>query len=64
MKKMMSLRPSFLLSISFNLILAKGQSRTQLTAELDRIISPEFFAAVRGSTRPTFNAPPNAPALP
>ena len=48
MKKMMSLCLSVLLSISFNSILARGQSRTQLTAELDRIISSEFKAQEPG----------------
>jgi CubicO group peptidase (beta-lactamase class C family) len=42
MKKMVSLFLSFLLCFSFNSNLAKGQSRTQLTAEFDRIISSEF----------------------
>lgn len=42
MKKIMPFFLFFLASLSFNLILVQGQSRTQLTAEFDRIISSEF----------------------
>jgi CubicO group peptidase (beta-lactamase class C family) len=42
MKKIMPLFLFFLVSLSFNLISAFGQSRTQLTAEFDKIISSEF----------------------
>ncbi|HEX8370657.1 MAG TPA: serine hydrolase domain-containing protein [Pyrinomonadaceae bacterium] len=42
MKKILPLFLFFLVSLSFNLIRAQGQSRTQLTAEFDRIISSEF----------------------
>lgn len=42
MKKILSLFFAFLISFSFNLIFVKGQIRTPLTAEFDRIISSEF----------------------
>jgi CubicO group peptidase (beta-lactamase class C family) len=48
MKKMLPLFLSSLVSLSFALIPAKGQSRTQLTAEFDRIISAEFKAEEPG----------------
>lgn len=42
MKKIIPLFLSFLFTFSFNSISAKGQSRTQLTAEFDKILSSEF----------------------
>jgi CubicO group peptidase (beta-lactamase class C family) len=42
MKKIMPLFLSFLVTLSFSVIVAKGQSRTHLTAEFDKIISSEF----------------------
>jgi CubicO group peptidase (beta-lactamase class C family) len=48
MKKILPLFLSFLLSFSFNLILVKGQTPAQLTAEFDRIISSEFKAQEPG----------------
>src|SRR5215207_3359491 len=39
---------ALLLSVSFNLTLARGQSRGQLTAEFERIISSEFKAQEPG----------------
>jgi CubicO group peptidase (beta-lactamase class C family) len=48
MKKMTPLLLSFLVSLSSNIPLAAGQSRTQLTAEFDRIISSEFKAEEPG----------------
>lgn len=44
MKKMLSVLLSSLLSLSFSLIPAKGESQQQLTAAFDRIISSEFKA--------------------
>lgn len=44
MKKTVTLFLSLLASFSLNLIVVKGQPRTQLTAEFDRIISSEFKA--------------------
>lgn len=48
MKKTTRLCLSVLLSVSFNLTLARGQSRGQLNAEFDRIISSEFKAQEPG----------------
>ena len=48
MKKTTLLYLSALLCVSLNLTLARGQSRGQLTAEFDRIISSEFKAQEPG----------------
>jgi CubicO group peptidase (beta-lactamase class C family) len=48
MKNMTRLYLSVLLSVAFGLTLARGQSRGQLNAEFDRIISSEFKAAEPG----------------
>jgi CubicO group peptidase (beta-lactamase class C family) len=45
---MLPLFLSFLASLSFNLILAQGQSQTRLMTEFDRIISSEFKAGEPG----------------
>jgi CubicO group peptidase (beta-lactamase class C family) len=44
MKKLITLFLSLLVSLSLNIIVVKGQHRTQLTAAFDRIISSEFKA--------------------
>lgn len=48
MKKTTRLVLAFLLTVSFHPVLAEGQTRGQLTAEFDRIISSEFKAQEPG----------------